>query len=675
MKNSFLTIVVILVLTAGNAVAQHFEWVRGYAPGNQASIVGSVTDSLGNLYILGSINFNTCWENEVPFLSIVNQSKQADHGVIVAKISPEGNMLWHKIVYGNGGINTPHDIKLVGDSSFACLITMPLATNYHYLFYLDTLVLPSGLNNDNPWPNYPMCNKHMNYSTCLALVTFDFSGNAIEQHFLQKTFLDSEFNDIVSHNSLQNDTLPCYVNMEITHPSFAFDNEGNIFISRWAFDYAIPDYSVENGSIRAIKFWCDQREVGCVSADSSRSTTPQLLKFAPHFDTLLDSKYVFQTAASGINCARTHLEIDKDNNIYAIIQNDPILNHTATVGLDTVNGIFFKVNDKWHAEKYFTIRYTPQLVPESVIMIEDTITDTLSFQAKIFSIIEAITFDYDSNYVIMACSPRKNIIGYPDINTDNSYFKINGTPTNLHGNTCIVVFDRNNMKLKNYGQLVTTSGCSFLLGRASGNIACSKNRIFVQSLYRDSIVFPDQSYTTSHNPSPGICLGVFDYNCNLIEGIDYQSCSSTNQPGPINIYDSSLYLINRLSSDAAFGSILTPSRGSYFACIAKYNDPAFSRTYVRPRDTTVCVTVEEEELTVVRYPNPTTGRLTIDMKDRPLREAWVAAMDGIAEPLPVTPLGGGRYAADLSARPDGTYILVLVADDHRAYRATVILQR
>lgn len=133
--------------------------------------------------------------------------------------------------------------------------------------------------------------------------------------------------------------------------------------------------------------------------------------------------------------------------------------------------------------------------------------------------------------------------------------------------------------------------------------------------------------------------------------------------------------MSKLTSDATFGDIYTPSRGRFFACIAKYTDPAFTNEYERPRDTTVCVTVEEEELTVVRYPNPTTGRLTIDMKGRPLREAWVAAMDGVAEPLPVTALGGGHYAADLSGRPDGSYILVLVSDDQRAYRATVILQR
>ena len=171
-----------------------------------------------------------------------------------------------------------------------------------------------------------------------------------------------------------------------------------------------------------------------------------------------------------------------------------------------------------------------------------------------------------------------------------------------------------------------------------------------------------------------MCLCVFDYQGNRVCGIDYRAYSLGNKPGLILLHDSTLYLINRLSSGATFGEIQVPSRGDYFACIAKLTDPAFMSTYERPRDTTICVEVRQEELTAVHYPNPTTGRLTIEMNGRPLREAYVAAMDGVAEPLPVTTLGGSRYAADLTGRPDGSYILVLVADDHRAYHCTVILQ-
>ena len=143
------------------------------------------------------------------------------------------------------------------------------------------------------------------------------------------------------------------------------------------------------------------------------------------------------------------------------------------------------------------------------------------------------------------------------------------------------------------------------------------------------------------------------------------------------IKDSLLYLVNRLSSDATFGNIHVPSRGAYFACIAKYVDTSFMTPYVRrvTEDTTIRVDVVQEEWTRVLYPNPTSGRVTVVMNGRPLRELYVAGMDGIAEPLPFSAIGDGRYAADLTDRPDGAYVLVMVSDDEHAYRSTVILQR
>ncbi|MBR6440807.1 MAG: hypothetical protein IKS44_02010 [Bacteroidales bacterium] len=120
-----------------------------------------------------------------------------------------------------------------------------------------------------------------------------------------------------------------------------------------------------------------------------------------------------------------------------------------------------------------------------------------------------------------------------------------------------------------------------------------------------------------------------------------------------------------------------PSRGDYFACIAKYVDTAFMTPYVRrvTEDTTIRVEVVQEEWTRVLYPNPTSGRVTVVMNGRPLRELYVAGMDGIAEPLPFAAIGDSRYAADLTGRPDGAYILVMISDDEHAYRSTVILQR
>ena len=53
----------IFSLFSSSLQAQHFEWAKGYASGQEGNqIVGSVTDSEGNLYILGSFRNDASWD-------------------------------------------------------------------------------------------------------------------------------------------------------------------------------------------------------------------------------------------------------------------------------------------------------------------------------------------------------------------------------------------------------------------------------------------------------------------------------------------------------------------------------------------------------------------------------------------------------------------------------------
>ena len=693
MRNSILTIVTILVLTAGNAAAQHFEWVRGFASGENVAIVGSVTDSVGNLYILGSINAYTSWENGSRLMPDIPYSYGDDHGdVLIAKISPDGDLVWYKVIHGNYRKSAPHDIKPLGDTAFACLVSTPLASIDNYLYYLDTLIRPTWnyydgipLSPEIPWPDYPLNSKDMYRGYPLALITFDFDGNVLEQHFLHMTYLDRNGEDILfSYPAGANPAHPepYLYNHFFEYPSFAIDSEGNIYLSHKAYHYlGFPGdviLTVEDGDICAVKFWCDNRVVGVVPTDSTQAFSPQILKFSPHFETMLSSRYVFHSGCFP-SVIYTHLEIDRGDRIYFLGQMSlGIHDHAANVYIDSALSQSLYLDASILAEKGFIVRYSPSLIPEKLVCLQDSIIDRASFWGwKVYDRIGDLAMDYDSNIVVVACSPFKNVHAYPDVNSDNSYFYIDGVRTDFHRDVGFMVFDMNNLQYKTHGK-ITTENWSFNTEYTSGvhgNIVCKNNRIFIQSKHYGSLIYPDSIISAPSIHVPSLNLNIFDYQGNSIAGIDYQAYGQSNINGPLNMYNDNLYLINRISEDATFGDISVPSRGRFFACIAKYTDPAFMNEYERPRDTTVCVTVEEEELTVVRYPNPTTGRLTIDMKGRPLREAWVAAMDGVAEPLPVTALGGGHYAADLSGRPDGSYILVLVSDDQRAYRATVILQR
>lgn len=687
MKKSIL-LIVLMLLASAQSFAQHFDWVRGYAPGDNVAIVGSVTDSVGNLYILGNINFNTCWENGNRLLPIAPYGYARDLGdVLIAKVSPEGDLVWHKVIHGNLNGRMACDIKSIGDTAFACLVEMSPATREYYLYYLDTMIYETTRNWDHnspyssiPFPDYPINVDGFTGYEYLALITFDFDGHVLEQHFLQMSYLDYNGEDITCY-------LPAPYNATwisgkaIAYASFAVDEVGNIYLSRNTYDMiggctaADEGYSVDNGTISAVKFWCDRREVGVVPADSTMNYIPQILKFSPHFDTLLEGRYVYQSASRPFASHGTHMERDGDNNLYILIKNQADADtFPCRIVVDSVLRLEFEFNWQRNPTEYVIVKMSPDLETMGMIAIEDTITDTSTFMAACISMINDMVFDEDSNYIIVSCYPIKGAVGSP-CDTTNAFFSVNGTRTDFHRDAGVLILDKDNLKLKSYGRLNSTRASSNVPHFGTyGNLACGGNRIFFQSRFSGDVTYPNQTIRTPSFYSSGLCLSVFDYNGNMIEGIDYHATSPSNDPGPLNLVGSTLYLTCMITSDATFGDISVPSRGEYFACIAKYTDRAFMSTYERPEDTTMVVEVVQEEMTVVRYPNPTTGRLTIDMNGRPLREAWVAAIDGVAEPLPVTHLGDSRYAADLTGRPDGTYILVLVADDHRAYRSTIILQ-
>ena len=686
MKKTALFLVSVL-LVLGGAAGQNgnstgrFEWVRGYAPGEHVSIVGSVTDSLGNLYILGSFNFESRWEEGELLLPVTPHGQASNNGdVLIAKISPEGEMVWKKVIHGNVFSRIPHDIKAVGDTAFACLVTMPLACDWGYLYYLDTLVNDSyTLWDQNPtdtlvMPDYPM-SAWRRSAKCLALITFDFDGNVLEQHFLQMSYLDRHGEDIIFGNP-PNDFL--YTMVPEFSPSFAIDSEGNIYLSRLVNDHATggpnyEDYNVYNGSISAVKFWCDRRLVSVISADSTQAGAPQILKFAPHFDTLLGNRLVF-SQKEVVMTVYSHFFIDNHDRLYLNCELHPGINERGTVIIDSIQDFSFYIDADKNDWKSIVVRFDTTLNVTRLVSLEDSIIDSTRYLG--IYCFNDIAFDNDSGLIVISLWPCRNAFGNPQHNY--SYFMYDGIQTSININSSVLILDKETMNLKSYGQL-NSPYCSRIVQSfpPRGNLACAKNRIFFQSDFSGNIRYPNQTLQAPNISVPGFCLNVFDYKGNMIEGVDYHSYSQSNRPGPIKIQDSVLYLCSMLASDANFGGVSMPNRGTYTGVIAKYVDTAFMTPYVRrvTEDTTIRVEVVQEEWTRVLYPNPTSGRVTVVMNGRPLRELYVAGMDGIAEPLPFSALGDGRYAADLTDRPDGAYVLVMISDEMHAYRSTVILQR
>ena len=176
------------------------------------------------------------------------------------------------------------------------------------------------------------------------------------------------------------------------------------------------------------------------------------------------------------------------------------------------------------------------------------------------------------------------------------------------------------------------------------------------------IRFPGHNYVFSNVGDWGLGLNVFDYMGNVIEGIYYAAISPNNEPGPIFLQDSVLYLTNYLTSDATFGDIHVPAQG-YNACVAKYVDTAFMTPYVYTGDTGNVRIVVAEGGTWVSYPNPFRQRVTIESDGQAVRTAWLTDLTGRREEVRLQAAGPGRYVLDLTGRPQATYLLTLVTAD------------
>ena len=323
-----ISIIAILIVSALSVHAQRFEWAKGFTVSNEYwHILGGITDSLGNLYILGNCDASSVWDGAEYVLPSINKTaKDLPNNVLIAKISTEGEMVWKKVIFANQNGSRPYDIKKIGDSSFACIMDFYGTTDLGYLYFLDTfLVTPT---------NYPIDVRYFQ-SAYLAYLVFDFDGNVKEQHFLTITFTDADGNDIVYRPSSSHaDTTPWLKGVEdFRFPSFDVDGEGNIYIGRFAVDKCSGAGAYDltpKDSIRGLKFWVDRRLVGEYRIEGRPSLWfPQIIKFSPHFDTLLGCRYVIQKWNIDLSAVSNQGKMEKrwdfvvktDNCIYLIETN------------------------------------------------------------------------------------------------------------------------------------------------------------------------------------------------------------------------------------------------------------------------------------------------------------------------------------------------------------------
>lgn len=299
--------------------------------------------------------------------------------------------------------------------------------------------------------------------------------------------------------------------------------------------------------------------------------------------------------------------------------------------------------------KSIIVRFDTLLMVNRLVLLEDSVVDSINYMGLYY--FNDIAFDKDSGLMFVTGWPCRNAWG--DTLHNYSFFTFDGERTRLQLNAFVLILDEETLNLKSYGQLNSAYQSRIMQPFIPrGNLACANNRIFFQSDFSGSIRYPSQTLQTPVLSTPGMCLNMFDYKGNMIAGVDYQSYSSQNRTGPLQLHDSTLYICAQLSAGATFGDIQMPSRGVYTCVIAKYTDTSFMHPYRPP----VVGIPAADTAGVTVYPNPATDRIRVTLSGgEPVVEAYVITLAGVRRRVAVA-----DGIVDLTGVPAGILFLQLI---------------
>ena len=579
MKRYILLSILLAVSLASHA--QGFEWVSTYTgpeirnsddPTNR--IIGSCVDSSGNTYILGEFSPQAffCGERLLPFDIITTPIHKA---VVIAKLSPSGDLLWHKAIY-NGKVSCyAYALRMVGDSSIMAMVHFDNPYFWSYsesydLYYLDTLITG---NSDYLMPRDSVGRRQNGF------ITFDFDGNVTEQHFVCVGYTDS-IGNVLTPRFMRGEGLDQMSTNLLSAESFNIDTDGNIYVIRSVHaDYIIGPYDastndyrmwrVDDGTIGAMRIAVDGTHFLKYEIPHPTSLcNQQILKFSPHFDSLLDAVYMFDsTLYYNVPTSEVYsFEMDSQNNLYFNMEA-----HSVLSGLRIANSNSLYLGDSTIRPTWI-LKYNSQLEATGLVQLSYESRSNNPSSVGILLMYPYIDNNTNSLFVPGLVSWTESMEHY--IYNDDTLNFANMTAFWLR-------LDKDNLNLLSYGQArsVENGRCAVPL------LAAYNNRVFAQAKFMNGMYFGDMLYSTSNSGDWDRWLAIWDYNGRAIDlPIHFNVRSPENIFNSPIIKDSILYLTGSAYEDISFGDITTQYYGNSQAFIAKYVDPAFAQTYVHPSD-------------------------------------------------------------------------------------------
>ena len=567
----------ILLAASLPAFSQHFEWVKTYTGEEVTSgvttnqLLGSCVDSAGNIYILGEFSpqAQLCGTNLLPF-EVIETSRPRWQGVVIAKISPSGELLWHKAIYNGKQGCYAHALRMVGDSSIMAMVRFFLpysssASNYRNLYYLDTLLT----GNDD----YLMPTDSVTDDNITAFITFDFDGNAIERHLVCVGYLDSTGNELTGRD-IRGPSAPDKLNVKpLSSECFNIDSEGNIYIIRGASDMVTGSrgtWRMDDGTISAMKIVVDgTHNLFYPIPYRTALWNQQIMKFSPHFDSLIDAVYMFDSALS-YNVHPTFkvysFEMDAQNNLYFNMEGG----QQYPSGIRIANSNALHLGDSTSRPTWI-LKYNSDM--EATGLVQLSYESTATVFPQMLLLYPYIDDNTNSLFVPGA-------VGWVGGTVDHIFYN-NDTLDFPNQTSFWLRLDKDDLSLLSNGQARSVEN-----GRGSVPLlAAYNNRVFAQLKFQNGMYFGNERYNIQDSYSWDSWLAIWDYNGREVELVTHYNVSRIDNVfnAPL-IKDSIVYLTGSLWEDATFGDITTHNYGYSQAFIAKYVDPAFAEPYVHPSD-------------------------------------------------------------------------------------------
>ena len=716
--------------------AQRFEWARTIDGYDQSSsdvgnkIAGSMTDGDGNLYICAQYGWGAS-------LCGVNLPDRGENGnMVVAKISPEGEMVWHKEIYGyrtSGG--TAVGLLPMGDTAMMVCYKL-IAPGYQE--WLDVFGTRYGWQNtDFDSLFIGKDSLQFNHLYLLCFSTFTLDGDITATHYLTRACLDTHGNPFTGADRLHpEDSLKILVDENFGPNALAMDGEGNIIMTRMASesvtvwvpcDTCVGNYTVPtqlatwNGGVGGVRYYVDGRRIYDFKVPfRAENWNVQMLKLTPNLDSVLFCQYLaYDTVGYGETsnvladfkmCSEQSLACDRHGNIYLCgTVESPLVGEMLG---DTV--VWDSTDHGYHmVEIYDTAYYRDILL--------DSLQPDLRIHTEHGQMFTAYLLKYSPDGTLLWVHQpqvREEWAAYPYTleSRSSTYYSLlmHDSDSSLYilGNFCPGVgLDTTHYQSINFGLGDSAwhrhKGAGFVHLRAAdggylgsgcapapdgattaGTLAVQENHVVMQVTYSRQLVGIDTVYQ-HHWPGDmddGFTLAIvhLDNEGHLQNVIDLGNDDTKSRPGQCLLRDSILYLTGALASNAYLGDI-TLYAGDNNSYIIKYVDTAFMTpyVYVAPIDTThtdpidtgyVRITVVSDEGSFVVYPNPFRQRVTIECSETLAETAWLTDLIGRREQVRLTAEGTDCYSLDLSSRPQTTYLLTLITASGKTHTMKLLKQ-